>query len=79
MNIIFYNIGMLLVNLYKVPLKRKITQADIANATGLSIGTVNKLFKNEPHDFKFSSVEKIAKFLGCKALDIIIEVPDDNE
>lgn len=69
---------MLLVNIYNTHLKRKYTQAEIAEATGLSTVTVNKLFKSEPHDFKFSSVEKLAKFLGCNALDLIIEVPDKD-
>lgn len=69
---------MLLVNLYKVSWNRKCTQAEIVKATGLSTATVNKLFSGEHHNFSFKSVEKIAKFLGCNALDIIVEVPDER-
>lgn len=69
---------MLLINIYNIRWKRKFTQIEVAKATGLSAVTVNKIFKNEPHDFKFSTVEKMAKFLGCNALDIITEVPDNT-
>lgn len=56
---------MLLIDIYNLRWKRKFTQIEVAKATGLSAVTVNKIFKNEPHDFKFSTVEKMAKFLGC--------------
>ena len=71
-------ICMLIVNVYKGSWKKKYTQADVVKATGLSAVTVNKMFNSTPHDFKFSSVEKVAKFLGCKALDILVEVPDEE-
>ena len=64
---------MLLINIYKVSWKKKFTQADVVKATGLSAVTVNKIFNSTPHDFKFSTVERMAKFLGCKALDIVVE------
>lgn len=70
---------MLLINLYKISWNRKYTQAEIVKATGLSTATVNKLFSGEPHNFSFKSVETIAKFLGCKALDIIVEIPDERK
>lgn len=69
---------MLLVNIYKTHIKRKITQAEIVKVTGLSPVTVNKLFDGKYHDFKFSSVEKLAKFLGCSVMDILVEAPDNN-
>ena len=69
---------MLLINIYKITWKKKCTQADVVKATGLSAVTVNKIFNSTPHDFKFSTVEKIAKFFGCNALDIIVEVPDEK-
>ena len=65
--------SMLLINIYKVSWKKKFTQADVVKATGLSAVTVNKIFNSTPHDFKFSTVERMAKFLGCKALDIVVE------
>ena len=67
---------MLIVNVYKGSWKKKYTQADVVKATGLSAVTVNKMFNSIPNDFKFSSVEKVAEFLGCKALDILVEVPE---
>jgi len=67
---------MLIINIYKASWKKKYTQSEVVKATGLSAVTVNKIFNSTPHDFKFSTVEKIAKFLGCNALDIIVEIPD---
>lgn len=69
---------MLIINIYKASWKKKYTQLEVVEATGLSAVTVNKIFNSTPHDFKFSTVEKVAKFLGCKALDIIVEVPDEE-
>lgn len=69
---------MLIINIYKASWNKKYTQIDVVNATGLSPVTVNKIFNSRPHDFRFSTVEKIAKFLGCKALDIIVEVPEER-
>ena len=69
---------MLIINIYKASWKKKYTQLEVVEATGLSAVTVNKIFNSTPHDFKFSTVEKVAKFLGCKALDIIVEVPDED-
>ena len=69
---------MLIINIYKASWKKKYTQSEVVESTGLSAVTVNKIFNSTPHDFKFSTVEKIAKFLGCKALDIIVEVPDEE-
>ena len=67
---------MLIINIYKASWKKKYTQSEVVEATGLSAVTVNKIFNSTPHDFKFSTVEKVAKFLGCNALDIIVEIPD---
>ncbi len=69
---------MLLVNLYKVHLKKRYTQSEVVKATKLSPVTVNKIFNSTPHDFKFSTIEKLAKFIGCNALDLIIEVPSER-
>lgn len=32
--------------------------------------------RNNFFQIEFKSVEKLAKYLGCKALDIIVEEPD---
>ncbi len=69
---------MLLVNIYNVHLKKRYTQSEVVKATKLNPLTVSKMFNSVPHDFKFSSIEKVAKFLGCSALDLIIEVPDER-
>jgi len=69
---------MLIVNIYNVKWKKKYTRKEIAEKTGISPTTITKLTKGEHVDAKISTVEKLAKFLGCSAKDILIEVPDTN-
>lgn len=68
---------MYIVNLYNVKWKKKYKQEDIAEATGLSIGTVNNLFSGKHHDYKLSTLEIISKFFNCSIHDILVEVEDE--
>lgn len=65
-----------MVNLYNVRWKKRYSRKEIVDALGISPTTATKLLKNERHNFRFSTVEKIAKFLDCKALDLLEEVSD---
>lgn len=69
---------MYIVNLYNVRWKRKYTQDEIAEATGLGINTVGRLLSGKYYDYKLSTLEVIAKFFGCKINDILVEVEDDE-
>ena len=71
-----YNCNMYIVNLYNVKWTRRYTHEDIANATNLSFGTVNKLFSGKYYDYKLSTLEAISKFFNCSIHDILIEVED---
>lgn len=68
---------MYIVNLYNVKWQKKYTYQDIAQATNLSVGTINNLFSGKYHDYKLSTLEIISKFFGCSIHDILIEVQDE--
>lgn len=74
--IVNYTVTMYIVNLYNIRWKRKYTQEEIRNTTGLSKATVSKLFSGNYHDYQLSTLEKIAEFLGCEVNDILIRVDD---
>lgn len=69
---------MLLVNIHNIHWKKHHTQKDVIETTGMSSVTVGKLWKGEYFNFTFETVETLAKYFGCKALDLLVEVPDEE-
>jgi len=69
---------MYIVNLYNITWKKRYTQKEIVQATGLSIKTVNQLFSGRYYDYKLSTLETICRFFNCKIKDILIEVNDND-
>lgn len=67
---------MIIVNLYKVPWKKRYTRKEIAEISGISTTTLTKLTRGEHIDLKISTLERIAKFLGCSVLDILEEIDE---
>ena len=67
---------MYIVNLYNIRWKKKYTQNDIAQATGLSKKTVLQLFSGKYYNYTLDTLEKISKFFDCKINDILIEIED---
>ena len=67
---------MYIVNLHNIPWKKKHTQREIMESTGLSKVTVTQLFSGEHHNFGLYTLETIAKFFNCKISDILVEVED---
>lgn len=67
---------MVIVNLFRVKWNKRYTGKELAQLSGLSTTTITKLLKGEHVDLKLSTLEKIAKFLGCSVKDIIEEEPD---
>lgn len=68
---------MYIVNLHNISWKKKHTQKEIMQETGLSKATVTQLFSGEHYNFSLYTLEKIAKFFNCKISDILIEVEDE--
>ena len=69
---------MLIINIHNVKWNKHYTREDIIRGAGISPATATKLLKGESGDYRLKTIEKVAKFLGCKALDIIVEVPDED-
>lgn len=67
---------MIIINLYNVKWKRRYSNKELADMSGLSSATITKLTKGEHVDVKLSTLEKIAKFFNCSVLDILEEVED---
>ena len=70
---------MVIVNLFNIKWKRKYTNKEISELTGISTTTITKLTKGEHVDLKLSTLERIAKFFGCSVKDILVEIPDEKE
>ena len=66
------------MNLYNIRWKKKYTQEEIAESTGLSKKTINQLFSGKYYNYELNTLETIAKFFNCKIHDILIEVDDKN-
>ncbi len=65
---------MILINLYNIGWKRKITRKELAQAIGVSPTTITKLTKGEHVDVRLSTLEKICNFFDCSIFDILVEV-----
>lgn len=65
---------MIIVNLYKIGWKRKITRKELAEAINVSPTTITKLTKGEHVDVKLSTLEKLCDFFECSIHDILIDV-----
>lgn len=63
---------MYIVNLYNIRWKKKYTQNDIFQATGLGKKVVLQLFSGKYHNYTLDILEKISKFSDCKIHDILI-------
>ena len=65
---------MYIVNLYNVRWKKKYTQSEVMQATGLSKKTVSQLFSGKYYNYNLKTLETISKFFDCKIHDILLEV-----
>ena len=65
---------MYIVNLYNIVWRKKYTQNEIMQATGLSKRTITQLFSGNYYNYRLSTLETIAKFFDCKISDILIEI-----
>lgn len=59
------------VKLRSLLTQKGLTQAELAQATGIRPSTVSQLCNNVAVSFKFSHLELICKFLKCDLNDIL--------
>ena len=55
---------MYIINLYNVKWKKKYTQKEIAEATGLGLKTISQLFSGKHYNYELFTLETIAKFFN---------------
>ncbi len=73
-----YNIFMIIVNVHNIAWKKHHTQKDVIEKTGMGSDTVSRLWKGEHYNFTLETIETLAKYFGCNALDLLVEVPDED-
>lgn len=69
---------MIIVNLYNIKWKKKISRKDLAEALNMSPSTITKLTNDKHVDLKLSTIERICKFFNCSVHDILVEVDDET-
>ncbi len=70
---------MYIINLYNVRWKKKYTQKEIAEATGLGLKTISQLFSGKHYNYELFTLETIAKFFNCDLHEILIKVDDNTQ
>lgn len=69
---------MLIINIYNIKLKKRYTRDEFAKGANISPGTATKILNCKRGSFRTETIEKVARFLGCRALDILLEIPDEE-
>jgi len=70
---------MYIINLYNVKWKKKYTQKEIAEVTGLGLKTISQLFSGKHYNYELFTLETIAKFFNCDLHEILIKVDESEE
>jgi len=78
-----YNEAVLKSNFYSLRRRKEaeigkdITLRDIAEATDLSVVTVNKASRGQFDELRFSTVVKLCEYFGVKRIDDLVEFKPD--
>lgn len=59
--------------------EKKLTQADLARATGIRPNTINGLYHEYADRISLKQLDKICEVLGCELQELVVRVPDDQE
>ena len=59
-------------------LGKKITQDEIAQATGIHRTTLSKIAGQRGYNTTTDNIDKLCRYLGCKVEDIMQYVPDEE-
>ncbi|MBE9156004.1 helix-turn-helix transcriptional regulator [Nodosilinea sp. LEGE 06152] len=60
--------------LAKLMEERGLSQASLAEATGLSPNTVGKLYRNQFSRIDMETIVTLCKYLGCQSISELIEI-----
>ncbi len=56
-----------------------INQGQLSRLSDVGYSTIRRIFDDPYYSINFSTLEKLAKALGVPAIELIEEVPDDEE
>jgi putative transcriptional regulator len=59
-------------------LGRRITQDEIAQATGIHRTTLSKIAGQRGYNTTTDNIDKLCRFLGCRVEDLMQYVPDEE-
>ena len=69
---------MIVINLDRVLVDRKIASKDLAQLIGLSENNLSRIKTGRIKAIRFSTLNGLCRELGCKPGDILDSVPDDE-
>jgi len=52
---------------------RELSQMRVAKETGLSMGTVGRLYRDQLNRADFETLEKLGDYFGCKSVSELLE------
>ncbi len=57
---------------------RKVTINEVAEATGISRMTLNRIMRNEGHNTLTNHIDQLCSFFQCELYDLVKYVPNSN-
>ncbi|MBM6943155.1 helix-turn-helix domain-containing protein [Collinsella intestinalis] len=69
---------MIVINLDRVLVDRKIASKDLARLIGLSENNLSRIKTGRIKAIRFSTLNGLCRELGCKPGDILDYIPDDD-
>ena len=58
--------------------ERRISQAELAKATGIRPNTISELYHELVDRVSLSQMDAICGYLGCELNELLVRVPDDS-
>lgn len=66
-------------NLSKLLGEKRLTQADLARATGIRPATINELYHELAERISFEQLDRICEVLKCDVADLLIYLPNKEK
>ena len=71
--------AMLRLKVKEIAESQNINQGKLSRLADVGYSTVRRIFDDPGYSVNFSTLERIAKALGVRALELLEEVPDDAQ
>jgi len=60
-------------------LGRRLTYADVSQATGISVPTLSRWMTGKVKRFRSKTILALTTYFGCSVADLLVEVPEGEE